>query len=114
MIFWRKAGLAVSILGLMFAATLPAAGAGTRFEDSGTFRQVVLGTGSGLVSIIYTPAKLLYATGATITGGLILAFTAGDGTETAARIVRRSVKGDWWVHPDVFTGHRELHFVGKE
>ena len=101
------------VLGFMLASALPV-GAGTRFENSGTGRQVILGTGSALVSIVYAPAKLVYAAGATVTGGLILAFTAGESKDTAARVVRRGVEGDWWVHPDVFTGHRALHFVGKE
>jgi len=109
----RKVSLSAIVLGLLLATTLPARG-GTRFEDSGTARQVILGTGSGLVSVIYVPAKLVFATAGTITGGLVLAFTAGEGKDTAARVVRRSVAGDWWVHPDVFTGHRELHFVGSE
>ncbi|MCX8036599.1 MAG: hypothetical protein N3D11_06020 [Candidatus Sumerlaeia bacterium] len=84
------------------------------FEQSSTPRQVLLGTGSGLVSLVYTPAKFLYAAGSTLTGGLILAYTQGEGKDEAARVVRRGTGGDWWVHPDVFTGHRALRFNGTD
>jgi len=104
------------LVGMVLAAFAimggPSANAGTRFQDSGTGRQIALGTGSGLVSVVYSPVKFLYAAGATVTGGLVLAFTAGEAQDTAARVVRRGTLGDWWVHPDVFTGHRKLRFNG--
>jgi len=103
----------VAATAVLLAVAQPAR-AGTRFEDSSTGRQIALGTGSGLVSIVYSPIKFLYAAGATVTGGLILAFTGGDSKDTAARVVRRGTTGDWWVHPDVFTGHRQLHFNGPD
>jgi len=108
----RKLLVVAIVFGLALAAA-PSANAGTRFEDSSTGRQVILGTGSGLASLLYSPAKFCYAAGATITGGLVLAFTAGASQDTAGTIVRQGVLGDWWVHPDVFTGHRALHFVGR-
>lgn len=88
--------------------------AALRFEQSSTARQVLLGTGSGLVALVYAPVKLLYAAGSTLTGGLILAYTQGEGKDEAARVVRRGTGGDWWVHPDVLTGHRPLRFNGTE
>jgi hypothetical protein len=103
----------LAVVALVLAGARPAR-AGTSFKDSGTARQVVLGTGSGLVTIVYAPVKFCYAAGATVTGGLILAYTRGEGKDTAARVVRRGTLGDWWVHPDVFTGNRPLHFSGED
>ncbi len=103
--------LPVAAMALVVLAARPAA-ASPSFQDSSTGRQIALGTGSGLASIVYTPAKFIYAGVATITGGLVLAFTAGQAEDTASRVVRRGTMGDWWVHPDVFTGYRDLHFNG--
>lgn len=105
----RRALLAAGLV-LVMAAPVSA---GTSFAESGTGRQFVLGTGSGVVSVVYSPVKFLYAAGSTVAGGVVLAFTEGDDTDSAVRIVRRGVRGDWWVHPDVFTGHRKLYFVGN-
>jgi hypothetical protein len=109
----RLGWAAVVFTAVLAVASTNSAYAGESFYDSGTFRQVVLGTGSGLVSLVYTPVKVCYAAGATITGGLILAFTGGEATDVAVRVVRRGTRGDWWVHPDVFTGHRRLRFSGS-
>ena len=103
---------AATLFGLVLTAALPAR-AGVSFENSSTGRQIALGVGSGLASLVYTPVKALYAGGTIITGGLVLAFTGGSYSETAGRIVERGTGGDWWVHPDVITGHRSLHFIGN-
>lgn len=90
-----------------------AADAGVPFRDSSTGRQVVLGIGTGLTSMVYTPVKFFYAAGATVTGGIVLAISGGEDADTAVRVVRRGTGGDWFVHPDVFTGHRKLRFNGE-
>jgi len=108
----RKIAVAAIVGALMLVPVLQSV-AGESFYDSSTGRQIALGAGSGLLSLVYSPLKFIYASGATITGGLILAFTAGQGKDTAAVVVRRGVRGDWWVHPDVLTGNRKLKFVGE-
>ena len=97
---------------LLLAGGVPQSQAGPTYAESGGARKTGLIFASVGTSVFYTPAKFCYAAAASATGGLVLAFSAGSAEDTAGDIVRRGVRGDWWVHPDVFTGHKSLHFVG--
>lgn len=99
-------------LAVLLAAAVPAVQAGPAFDESSAGRKTALAIGSGVSSLFYLPAKALYATGSAITGALVLGFSMGESEDAAGRIARRGFRGDWWVHPDVFTGHRDLEFVG--
>jgi hypothetical protein len=109
----KKFAAALAMVLLTAVLSLPEANAGPSFEASSAGRKTGLVVASIGTSILYTPAKALYAGGSVITSGLVLGFTLGESDEEAGRISRRGLRGDWWVHPDVFTGHRSLHFVGE-
>ena len=84
------------------------------YSDESTGAKVGLVTASILTSLLYTPTKFVYAVGGTVVSGLTMAFTAGQGGETAGTIAKKSVTGDWYVHPNVFLGSEELNFNGPD
>lgn len=83
------------------------------FADRGTGQKVALVAGAGACSVLYTPAKAIYATGGAIAGSLVFLMSAGQSSAAAGRIFDRTGRGDWYVHPDHLTGVRPLHFRGE-
>lgn len=84
------------------------------FYDLGPWEKTGLISASILASIPYSPLKLTYAFLGGITSGMVLAFTAGQATESASRIAKQASTGDWYVPPDVFLGSEYLDFVGPD
>lgn len=109
----RKFAAALAMAALTAFLVVPEANAGPSFQDSSFGRKTGLVLGSIGTSILYIPAKALFAGGSIITSGLVLTFTLGESDAEAGRIARRGMRGDWFVHPDVFTGHRRLRFLGE-
>jgi hypothetical protein len=97
---------------LMVAGTTLAT-AGPAYEDSSQARRIGLVAGSVATSVAYTPAKVGLALGSTVTSGLVLAFSLGRSHENAGQIINSAYRGDWFVHPDVITGHRSMRMVGQ-
>ncbi|RMF86970.1 MAG: hypothetical protein D6736_13865 [Nitrospinota bacterium] len=73
-------------------------------------------TGLVVLSSMTTPpygvVKLAFATVGTLLGGAINLFSLGHAGDTASRIALGAADGDWYVHPDLFTGERSLRFIG--
>lgn len=63
-------------------------------------------------TILYGPAKLVYAMLGTTTSGLAYLFTGGD-WDVAKPIYASSFYGDYIVTPEHLTGERSLEFVGR-
>ncbi len=74
-------------------------------------REAGLGVGAALGTLLYAPAKLVYAAGGLVVGGLGWAFSGGD-AEVARGILRPSVGGDWVITPAHLTRQRRIEFVG--
>jgi hypothetical protein len=72
-----------------------------------------VGFGSALVSLVYGPTKILYATGGVLVGGLAFAFSGGD-SEVAQVILTPSVRGDYVVTPAQLRGQEEIEFFGRK
>lgn len=83
------------------------------FADRGMGQKVGLVAGSTACSVLYTPAKAVYATGGALAGSLVFLMSAGQSSAAAGRIFDRTGRGDWYVHPDHLTGVRPLHFRGE-
>jgi len=66
---------------------------------------------AALSTIVYFPAKLAFALGGGIVGGLTYAFTGGD-EEAANRVWRASMEGTYNITPENLTGEKPVHFVG--
>lgn len=99
------------LVGLMAAAqALPAAAA-----ESDRSAPAEFGIGLGCVAgtALWGPAKLLFAVGGTITGGLGWVFTGGD-TEVARRIIQPAIRGDYVIVPGHITGERPPVFWGRD
>ena len=63
------------------------------------------------LTVPYGAAKMAYAIGGGIVGGLAWAITGGD-TEVAKSIWIPSMTGDYIVQPQHLTGEKHLYFVG--
>jgi hypothetical protein len=70
-----------------------------------------LGAGSALASLVWSPLKLLHATGGLVIGGLGMLWTGGDG-EIPKRIFKRALTGDYVVTPEHLQGKKRLRFTG--
>lgn len=64
-----------------------------------------------VASIPYAPAKVLYATVGTLTGGLAYLLTVGD-TETAQKVWSPSVGGSYVITPAMLRGDEPILFNG--
>jgi hypothetical protein len=100
------AGLTVGVV-LMAGAGRPARAE----EERGTWAQAGLGFGTVLANAVYMPAKLVYATLGTVTGGLTYALTGGS-YETAESVWVASLGGNYVLTPDMLTGERSVEFSG--
>jgi hypothetical protein len=110
-----KLELPARLAALLAAAGLVLApGLGLAESSSGeTAREGGVGAGSALVSLVYGPTKILYATGGLIVGGLAFAFSGGD-AEVAQVVLTPSVRGDYVVTPKHLRGEKEIEFFGRK
>lgn len=95
------AGLALSLL--------VAGGARAEASDS---EGVGYGIGAALCSVVYGPAKIVYAILGSVVGAGAWAVTGGD-AEVATPIFESALYGDYVVTPDVLRGERPLEFIGR-
>lgn len=106
---------AVAALGLV--VSLPAAPANaqseTKTEDAGREGEAGLGVAAGLISVVYAPAKILYAAGGGLVAGLAYVLSAGD-QQVTEPILTPSLRGDYVVTPAHLRGERPLEFIGRE
>ena len=79
--------------------------------DESTGYNAMIGIGSTLCTLVYTPLKVVYAAGGSLISGLAWMWTLGD-TEVAGPIFFTSIRGDYVVTPSNLEGRDELHFVG--
>lgn len=70
------------------------------------------GVGAALCSIVYGPAKIVYAILGSVVGAGAWAVTGGD-SDVATPIFESALYGDYVVTPDVLRGERPLEFVGR-
>lgn len=72
-----------------------------------------LGIAAGLVSLVYTPAKVLYALGGGAIAGMAYLASAGD-QDVTEPILTPSLRGDYVVTPEHLKGERSLEFFGRQ
>jgi len=106
---------AVAALGLVMSlpATPATAQRETKTEDAGREGEAGLGVAAGLISIVYAPAKVLYAAGGGLVAGLAYVLSAGD-QQVTDPILTPSLRGDYVVTPAHLRGERPLEFIGRE
>jgi len=109
---------ALIILCIYVTMTVPAAHAGDASDDyAGGAELTVSDTGmeavSALATMVYFPAKAIFALGGGIVGGLTYAFTGGD-EEATSKIWLISMEGDYMVEPENLTGEVPINFIGQD
>ena len=72
-----------------------------------------IGAAAAFGSLLYAPAKVAYAIGGGLVGGLAWVFSAGD-TEVAGPIWDRSVRGDYVLTPEHVRGEVPIQFIGQD
>jgi hypothetical protein len=97
-------------LALAVAVAL-APGAARAEEESSLAYDGLVGVGSVVCTLVYSPLKVAYAAGGLVVSGLAWMWTLGD-TRVAGPIYRASVGGDYVFMPAHLEGRRELHFRG--
>lgn len=69
------------------------------------------GAGALFGNVLYIPAKLVYAVGGGLVGGLAYLVTAGN-IQTSDTIWRSSLGGDYVLTPDMIEGNQPINFSG--
>ena len=80
--------------------------------DSSPSNEAVLGLGSGLLTLVYLPAKVGYATLGGIVGGFTYGLTGGN-LETAQSVWEPSFYGTYVITPDHLKGNDAVRFFGS-
>ncbi len=80
-------------------------------EDSSETNEAALGLGSGLLTFLYLPAKVVYATLGGIVGGFTYGLTGGN-LETAKSVWEPSMYGTYVITPDHLKGNEPVRFYG--
>lgn len=110
----RKKFRTLFAVGLAIVAMTLAPGAAVAESDAATIGEDLgLGVGAMFSSLVYGPAKVIYATGGCIVGGFAWVFSGGD-NDTALTVVMPAVRGDYVVTPEILRGERSLEFYGRE
>ena len=81
-------------------------------EDSTPANEAALGLGSGLLTFVYLPAKVVYAVLGGIVGGFTYGLTGGN-LETAQSVWEPSVYGTYVITPDHLKGNESVRFYGS-
>jgi hypothetical protein len=111
----RRAGWRIGALTLVCCVAI-AAGPGTSLAESGNkemAQEAGIGVGSALVTLLYAPVKLAYATGGLVVGGLAWAFSGGD-AEVANVVLTPSLRGSYVITPSQLRGDKEIEFFGRK
>jgi hypothetical protein len=72
-----------------------------------------LGAAAAACTLLYGPAKLIYAGLGSFGAGLAWVLSAGD-NEVAGRVLNRSLRGDYVITPSHLRGEREIVFIGRD
>jgi hypothetical protein len=95
----------------IFVMTAPAVHAEETSGKDFTVSDTGMDVASGLATVVYFPAKAVFALGGGLVGGLTYAFTGGN-EEATNKVWDASMKGDYRVTPENLTGEKPLRFVG--
>jgi len=80
-------------------------------EDTSPSNEAALGLGSGFLTFLYLPAKVVYAALGGIVGGFTYALTGGD-LDTAQSVWKPSFYGTYVITPDHLKGNEPVRFFG--
>jgi hypothetical protein len=81
-------------------------------RDGLNWAQIGTGVSAAIGNLFYIPAKVAYGTLGGVAGGTAYVFTRGD-HQTAHRIWRNSLGGDYVLTPKMLMGQEPIHFMGS-
>jgi len=102
---------ALVTLSLLIGVGTPGMGMAADQEVSSPSNEAALGIGSALLTVVYFPAKLVYAVLGGIVGGFTYGLTGGD-LETAKEVWEPSFYGTYVITPDHLKGNEPVRFFG--
>ncbi len=80
-------------------------------NETSPSNEAALGLGSGLLTFLYLPTKVVYATLGGIVGGLTYGLTGGN-LDAAQSVWEPSVYGTYVITPDHLKGDEPVRFYG--
>lgn len=95
----------------IFVMAAPAVHAEETSGKDFTVSDTGMDVASGLATVVYFPAKAVFALGGGLVGGLTYVFTGGN-EEATNKVWDASMKGDYRVTPENLTGEKPIRFVG--
>lgn len=107
----RRIGLRRALAACALAAVLTSPGT-ARGEEPSTAYNALVGVGSAVCTVVYSPLKVAYAASGLVVTSLAYLWTFGD-TEVAGPLWRTTVGGDYVVTPSHLEGQRDLRFRGS-
>jgi hypothetical protein len=97
---------------LVLVALVVAIQPGPALAANSTASEAGLGAAAAFCSLLYGPAKIVYATLGLVFGGLAWGLSGGDAAVREA-VMMPAVRGDYVVTPSHLRGERALEFVGR-
>jgi hypothetical protein len=85
----------------------------TARAEEGMGSEAGLGAAAAACTLLYGPAKLVYAGLGGLGAGLAWLLSAGD-NEVAGRVLNRSLRGDYVITPAHLRGERSVVFIGRD
>ncbi len=79
--------------------------------EDGAVSSFFFGISAGLLTLVYTPLKVLYATAAIPVSGLAYLWSVGD-SAMAGRVMASGTQGTFVLTPEHLRGEASLYFVG--
>lgn len=98
----------LSFLVMLLVIPVPASAAE---EDGSKSEEALLGLGSGVLTLVYLPAKVVYAALGGIVGGFAYVITGGN-LETAKTVWEPSFYGTYVITPSHLKGDEPVRFFG--
>ena len=101
------------MLVVVMACLLSRAGFAETAENKGPhyWSDAGYGVAAVLSNVLYMPAKIIYATLGTVTGGLAYVVTVGD-SDTAEKVWSPSLGGNYVITPAMLHGDEDILFSG--
>ena len=108
----KKQGVVLVVL-VAFSSLLILAPGVASAQESQTSQseEAGLGIGSGLLTLVYLPVKVVYAALGGIVGGFTYVLTGGD-VETAKSVWEPSFYGTYVITPSNLKGEKPVRFFG--
>lgn len=98
---------------LVLATALTLAPVAARADEEKSLAYIgIVGVGSVICTLVYSPIKVAYAATGLVVSGLAWMWTMGD-TNVSGQIYTNTIGGDYVLMPSHLEGRQDLHFIGR-